>query len=150
MIVISDRKAANQLIDKKGSIYSDRPINYVTNFITHGDHLTLERQTPGWREKRSVVTRNLNPKMLDEKHFRIQEAEYEVIHRLWEHNLTRHHRAVIFMNNLLKDPGRIFDYVKLYTLSVASTIIYGKRVTSFDSTWYKEFFELMEIVCGLS
>lgn len=88
--------------------------------------------------------------MLDEKHFRIQEAEYEVIHRLWEHNLTRHHRAVIFMNNLLKDPGRIFDYVKLYTLSVASTIIYGKRVTSFDSTWYKEFFELMEIVCGLS
>lgn len=50
------------------------------------------------------------------------------------------------MNNLLKDPDRIFDYVKLYTLSVASTIIYGKRVTNFDSIWYKEFYELMEIV----
>lgn len=75
IVVICERKAANMLLDKKGSIYSDRPFNYVTNYVTHGDHLTLECQTTSWREKRSVVTRNLNPKNLDEKHFKIQEAE---------------------------------------------------------------------------
>lgn len=77
IVVLCDRRAANQLLDKRGSIYSDRPFNYVSNYVTHGDHLTLECQTPSWREKRSVVTRNLNPKSLDEKHFRIQEAESE-------------------------------------------------------------------------
>lgn len=75
MIVLCDRKAINQLLDKKGSIYSDRPINYVTNYVTHGHHLTLEPVGPSWREKRMVATRNLNPKSLDEKHFMVQEAE---------------------------------------------------------------------------
>ncbi|KAF2814065.1 putative cytochrome P450 oxidoreductase [Mytilinidion resinicola] len=128
IVVLTDRKAVNYLLDKKGSIYSDRPFNYVTNYITHGDHLTLEKQGASWREKRMVTTRNLNPKMLDEKHWKIQEAE-----------------AVVFMNNILRDPARIFDYAKLYTLSVASTLIYGQRVASLDSYWFKGFFELMEM-----
>lgn len=76
MIILSDRKALSMLLDKKGSIYSNRPLNYVTQYVTHGDHLTLEVVGPSWREKRMVVTRNLNPKSLDEKHFKIQEAEY--------------------------------------------------------------------------
>jgi cytochrome P450 len=75
IIVLCDRKAVNYLLDKKGSIYSDRPMNHVTQYITHGDHLTLENSGASWREKRMVVTRNLNPKSLDEKHFKVQEAE---------------------------------------------------------------------------
>jgi cytochrome P450 len=75
MIVICDRKAVHELIDKKGSIYSDRPPNIVPLFITRGNHITMECQGPSWREKRTAVTRNLNPKSLDEKHFRVQEAE---------------------------------------------------------------------------
>lgn len=70
-----DRKAASYLLDKKGSIYSDRPFTHVTDYITHGDRLTMENATPAWREKRAIVSRNLSPKMLDEKHWRIQEAE---------------------------------------------------------------------------
>lgn len=128
MIVLCDRKAINRLLDKKGSIYSERPFNYVTNYVTHGDHLTLECPTPSWREKRAVVTRNLNPKILDEKHFRVQEAE-----------------AVILMNNLLNDPSKMFDYARLYTVSVASSIIWGQRVTSLDSFWYKDFYDLMAL-----
>jgi hypothetical protein len=50
------------------------------------------------------------------------------------------------MNNLLKNPDRIFHYARLYTVSVASTMIYGQRVTSLDSFWYKEFYELMDLV----
>ena len=75
VIVLCDRRAINNLLDKKGSIYSDRPFNHVSNYVTHGDHLTLEPQGASWREKRMVATRNLNPKMLDEKHWKIQEAE---------------------------------------------------------------------------
>ncbi|KAK6067266.1 cytochrome P450 2D18 [Seiridium cupressi] len=126
IIVLSDRKALHSLLDKKGSIYSGRPLNYVTNYVTHGDHLTLEDVGLSWREKRMVASRNLNPKSLDEKHFKIQEAE-----------------AVIFLNNIAKDPDTVYDYSRLYTLSVASTLIYGKRVSDIHSEWYERFFELM-------
>ncbi|OIW32570.1 putative cytochrome P450 oxidoreductase [Coniochaeta ligniaria NRRL 30616] len=129
IIVPSDRKAINQLLEKKGSIYSSRPHNYVTQYVTSGDHLTLEVVGPSWREKRSVVTRNLNPKSLDEKHFKIQEAECII-----------DSRTLIF-----KNPDNMYDYSRLYTLSVASTLIYGKRVADIDSAWYKRFFELMNI-----
>ncbi|KAH8901185.1 putative cytochrome P450 oxidoreductase [Thozetella sp. PMI_491] len=128
IIVLCDRKAVNLLLDKRGSIYSNRPHNFVTQYVTHGDHLTLEVVGPSWREKRMVVTRNLNPKSLDEKHFKIQEAE-----------------AVIFLNNLIQNPDNFYDYSRLYTLSVASTLIYGKRVSDIHSEWYKKFFDLMHI-----
>ncbi|KAK7204567.1 putative cytochrome P450 oxidoreductase [Myxozyma melibiosi] len=129
VVVLSDRKSINAMIDKKGSIFSDRPIDYVTNFVTHGDHLTLEKATASWREKRAIVTRNLSPSVLDQKHWKVQEAE-----------------AVIFMNNLLKHSDRILDYAKMYTTSVACTLIWGQRVTDFKSFWYKDFFELMHIL----
>lgn len=50
------------------------------------------------------------------------------------------------MNNLLKSPDRIFDYTRLYTASVASTIIWGQRAASLDSFWNKDFYELMDLV----
>ncbi|KAK5261393.1 hypothetical protein LTR40_002270 [Exophiala xenobiotica] len=49
------------------------------------------------------------------------------------------------MNNVLKNPDRIFDYARLYTASVASTLIWGQRAASIDSFWYKDFYELMDL-----
>jgi len=34
---------------------------------------------PTWREKRKVIAHNFSPKQLDEKHFRVQEAEYVLL-----------------------------------------------------------------------
>lgn len=75
MIVLADRKAAYELLEKKGKIYSDRPFLDIPKFLTHGHHITFEQNTPQWRDKRSIVTRNLNPQNLDRKYFRIQESE---------------------------------------------------------------------------
>jgi len=79
MIVLADRKSVYALLDKKGSIYSDRPHLPIPLFVSRNAHMTMEPQSASWREKRSVVTRNLNPKSLDEKHFRVQEAEYVLL-----------------------------------------------------------------------
>ncbi|KAF4334393.1 oxidoreductase [Fusarium beomiforme] len=127
IIVICDRKAVYELIDKKGSIYSDRPANIVPLFITRGNHMTMECQTPLWREKRTVVTRNLGPKALDEKHFRVQEAE-----------------AVVFMNHLLDDPDNFFGYARLYSSSVAAILAWGFRAKTLDSFWFKDVAEMIE------
>ncbi|POR38186.1 O-methylsterigmatocystin oxidoreductase [Tolypocladium paradoxum] len=127
IIVICDRKAVHELIDKKGSIYSDRPPNVVPLFITRGDHMTMEGQGPSWREKRTVITRNLNPKSLDEKHFRVQEAE-----------------AVVLMNNLLRDPDNFFQYSRLYASSVAAILAWGFRAKTLDSFWFKDVAIMIE------
>ena len=50
------------------------------------------------------------------------------------------------MNNILNDPDRIFDYARLYTVSVAGSLIWGHRATSLESFWYKDFYELMDLV----
>lgn len=75
MIVLCDRQSVSALLDRKGSIYSDRPHLPIPLFMSRGDHMTFEATGTSWREKRTVATRNLTPKMLDEKHFRLQEAE---------------------------------------------------------------------------
>jgi len=77
--------------------------------------------------KRSVVTNHFNPKMLDGKHWKVQEAE-----------------AVVFMNNLLEQPEKIFDLAKLYTASVITTLIYGQRAASLESFWNKDVYILMD------
>lgn len=74
--MLCDREAIHELLDKKGNIYSDRPNTYVGNLLTKGDHIAIHQMDAMWREKRKVIAHNFSPKALDEKHFRIQEAEY--------------------------------------------------------------------------
>jgi hypothetical protein len=50
------------------------------------------------------------------------------------------------MNNILKRPDEIFGLARLYTASVAATLLYGQRAESLDSFWNKDFYELMEQV----
>ncbi|KAK5467893.1 hypothetical protein LTS15_000866 [Exophiala xenobiotica] len=127
MIVLADRKAIYQLLDKKGSIYSERPNLAVPIFMSRGCHMTFEQATPEWREKRSVITRNLNPQNLDKKHFRVQEAE-----------------SILFMNNLVHHPNKAFDYARLYASSVAAILVWGFRAKDFDSFFYKDFYNFVD------
>jgi cytochrome P450 len=76
IIVLCDRRAIHKLLVEKGAIYSDRPDTYVGHLLTKGDHLAISQMDPVWREKRKVIAHNFSPKPLDEKHFRVQEAEY--------------------------------------------------------------------------
>lgn len=75
MVVLCDRQAIHKLLIEKGNIYSDRPPSYVGRLLTKGDHLAIEQMDATWREKRKIISHNYSPKQLDEKHFKVQEAE---------------------------------------------------------------------------
>lgn len=75
VVVLCDRRAIHKLLVEKGAIYSDRPETYVGRLLTKGDHLAISQMDSLWREKRKVIAHNFSPKPLDEKHFRVQEAE---------------------------------------------------------------------------
>lgn len=75
IIVLSDRRTVNTLFDKRGNIYADRPVAAVPMWVTDDNHFSFEQSTKGWKEKRAIVTRFFSPKLLDEHHFKVQEAE---------------------------------------------------------------------------
>ncbi|KAF2774012.1 putative cytochrome P450 oxidoreductase [Teratosphaeria nubilosa] len=127
IIVLCDRKAIHALLDKKGSIYSDRPESYVGKLLTQGDHIALEQMSPLWREKRKVIAHNFSPKNLDEKHFKVQEAE-----------------ATVLLNDLLKTPTDFFNHVRRYTASSATVLAFGHRGPSFDSFWGHVVYDVMD------
>lgn len=55
-IVLTDRKYVKQLIDKKSSIYSDRPHSYVShNLITGGDHVLIAHYGKVWQRYRKLI-----------------------------------------------------------------------------------------------
>jgi hypothetical protein len=57
MVVLTDRRLVKQLIDKKSSIYSNRPASYVGNcLITGNDHLLVMDYGNTWRAFRRVIS----------------------------------------------------------------------------------------------
>jgi cytochrome P450 len=86
-VVLCDRKAIHKLLVEKGANFSDRPDSYIGQILTQGDHVALQQMEPTWREKRKVISHTFSPKQLDEKHYKVQEAEYVTIAisclRLW-------------------------------------------------------------------
>lgn len=65
MIVLYDRKAIHDLVDKKGVIYSERPKSLVAEIITHGDSFAFMNNTPVYREQRKIASHNLSVRFWD-------------------------------------------------------------------------------------
>jgi hypothetical protein len=138
VVVLCDRKAIHKLLVEKGSIYSDRPDTYVGRLLTKGDHLAIMQMTPEWREKRKIIAHNFSPNQLDQKHFKVQEAEYVAPQNPNLRFTTcsdTYDRATILMNNLLDNPTGFFNQIKRYTASVATSVTYGFRAATFESFW---------------
>ena len=64
-----------ELVDKKATIYSDRPKDYAGLTIVGGDFIAFHQMGNQWRERRKYMARHFSPKMCDEVHSPIQEAE---------------------------------------------------------------------------
>lgn len=63
--------------------------------------------------------------------------------------LTADYRATCFMFNSYQHPDKIFDYAKLYTVSVLCSLLYGQRAVDLNSFWYKDFYHMMDNVRDL-
>jgi cytochrome P450 len=76
MVVLTDRRLIKQLIDKKSSIYSNRPDSYVGNgLITGGDHLLVMDYGNTWRAFRRVIHQYFMESMVVNQHTKLVDAE---------------------------------------------------------------------------
>lgn len=75
MIVLADRRAIHKLLIEKGAKHSGRPELYTAELIVKGSNISNRVDDKEWREKRKYISHHLSPKQLDDKHYKIQEAE---------------------------------------------------------------------------
>lgn len=75
MIVLTDRKAIHKLLIERGAKHASRPQMYVAGLISKGVDISTKQDDKEWREKRKQISHYLSPKQLDEKHYKVQEAE---------------------------------------------------------------------------
>lgn len=75
VIVLCDRNAVHELMDRRGLLYSDRPHTYVGNMIVGSSSFQEMPNNALLREKRKAVTSNFSPQQLDQKHVHLMEAE---------------------------------------------------------------------------
>lgn len=74
-IVISSPRLIKQLVDKKSSIYSNRPPNHVGGIISNGDHLLLMQYSERWRTCRKLVHQFFMETMVSKQHVNVTNAE---------------------------------------------------------------------------
>ena len=116
-IILLDRMAIHQLLEKKGSIYSDRPRDHVVSIIDSGG-LALWDKNSHWMAQRKVTSSSLSPTQVEVKLRRIQAAE-----------------TAILIRDLISTPQRFFDHVKRTTFSITDIVTWGFRARTYESWW---------------
>lgn len=75
IIVLNDRQAVHDIVDKKSANYVDRPLDDQMHISLGGENLAIMHSGPLWRAQRKIASQMLSPRRLDEDIALIQEAE---------------------------------------------------------------------------
>ncbi|KAH8693657.1 putative cytochrome P450 [Talaromyces proteolyticus] len=125
--VITDRRIVRELLDRKSSTSSARPASYITQkIISDGDHLLTVPYGQYWRTARRTIHQHFMESMC-EHHDRIQHAE-----------------AVQMLRDFVFEPEKYMLHPKRFSNSTITSILYGVRSPSYESTQLKLLYEIMD------
>ncbi|KAK8151548.1 cytochrome P450 [Phyllosticta citribraziliensis] len=130
-IVLNDRKAIHDLLDKKGAIYSDRQKEYVCGLVTHNHYFAFEDATSSWRSQRKIASHVLSPRTLDDK-----DGKFVPLH---ESEMS------VLLLDLLKSPEDFYKHVKRTTCSVANVVVWGHRAATYGEFWGHNVYKALEM-----
>ncbi|EIM82220.1 cytochrome P450 [Stereum hirsutum FP-91666 SS1] len=113
IVVINSAKIAADLLDRRASIYSDRPPSYVASeLLSGGLALGLSRYNDVWRKLRRAGMEGLSKSFVANYHSK-QTIE-----------------AMYLAHDILLDPLRWDAHCRRSVASVTMSIIYGNRIAS--------------------
>lgn len=93
------------MLDKKSSVYSHRPVSYVGDLITQGDHLLLMQYGDEWRRIRKMIHQYFMEPQCEKKHIHLQNAE-----------------ATQLMHDFLVTPQHHMEHPKRYSNSITNSL----------------------------
>ncbi|KAJ1307502.1 hypothetical protein OPQ81_001601 [Rhizoctonia solani] len=126
MIVIAgDGSIIRELFDKRGTIYSNRPLEISTEIAGGGDHALWERDTNRWRVARKQMVQHY-PRASKNHYVELQEAE-----------------SVQLLYDFLHLPEHHMHHPMRYATSVITCLNYGVRCTTYDDPVVRELEDIL-------
>ncbi|KAE8378183.1 cytochrome P450 [Aspergillus bertholletiae] len=127
IIILSNRRIIKELLDRRSSTTSNRPVSTVAQTITGGDHLLVMDSGPTFRLFRKLLHQELMESICDKKHIKLQNAE-----------------AVQMLHDFVAFPQQHMLHPKRFSNSVIMSILYGIRTASHDAPHMTRLYQLMD------
>ncbi|KZT21538.1 cytochrome P450 [Neolentinus lepideus HHB14362 ss-1] len=120
LVFLNDAEAAVDLMDRKGSIYSDRPHLVMAGELCGGYNImSFTGYNNQFRRQRRLMQRALTPLVIKNYH-PLLEME-----------------TIPFLKRLLSKPTSYVDHIRRYAGTLTLNVIYGHQVTSDDDRCLK-------------
>ncbi|KAH7343964.1 cytochrome P450 [Rhizoctonia solani] len=133
MIVIGgDGSLVRHLLDKRGAIYSNRPLQMATEIAGGGDALLFQQDTNKWRLARKQIVQHYASSLVKTEYVALQEAE-----------------SVQLLYEFLHDPKHFMQHPMRFTTSVVTCLNYGIRCEAYEDPAVRGIEEAMLRVCEL-
>ncbi|KAF5230354.1 hypothetical protein FANTH_13879 [Fusarium anthophilum] len=118
MIVLCDREAVFELLNRKGAQYNNRPPDKQVDAALNHEILSMMYEGPLWRAQRKIFSTYFSPTNLDTVLQPVQVAEISQL-----------------MADLLTTPQSFHKSVKRTIASISTIILYGHRAPDMESFW---------------
>ncbi|KAG9118360.1 hypothetical protein FRC07_007149 [Ceratobasidium sp. 392] len=115
-----------QLFDKRGSIYSGRPLQISTEIAGKGDYLLFQQDINKWRSARKQIVQHFAPNVMKAEKYPIQEAE-----------------SVQLLYEFLHEPKGFMHHPMRYVTSVLTCLAYGVRCEKYQDQAVREIEDIM-------
>nr|AVZ23852.1 cytochrome P450 [Thanatephorus cucumeris] len=133
MIIIGgDGSLVRYLLDKRGAIYSNRPLQMSTEIAGRGDGLLFQQDSSKWRLARKQIVQHYASSVVKTEYVGLQEAE-----------------SVQLLHNFLHDPKHFMQHPMRFTTSVVTCLNYGVRCETYEDPAVRIIEEIMVRVCDL-
>ncbi|CUA76075.1 O-methylsterigmatocystin oxidoreductase [Rhizoctonia solani] len=114
VVIGGDGSLVRELLDKRGSIYSNRPLEPTQEITGGGDNVLFQTNTEKWKAARKQIVRHY-PRASDPEQVRLQEAE-----------------SVQLLHDFLHQPEQSMRHSMRYTTSIIACLNYGIRCATYD------------------
>ncbi|KAL3496553.1 cytochrome P450 [Aspergillus germanicus] len=117
VVILNHWKDVQELLEKRGHIYSSRPANYIANELIckNNTHILFAPYGDDWKSLRKGAQGLFTPRELAAIS-PIQEAE-----------------AMQTVYDMIRDPGRYYEHIQRYTTAVILASVFGQRGEDFNS-----------------
>ncbi|KAL4795223.1 cytochrome P450 [Aspergillus venezuelensis] len=126
VVVLNNWKDVQELLEKRGTIYSSRPANYIANTLIcpNNTHILFTPYNSAWKSLRKAAQALFTPRELATIQ-PIQEAE-----------------ATQTLFDILREPEKYYEHIQRYTTAVILASVFGQRGERFDARNVQDLYDV--------
>ncbi|KAJ3558639.1 hypothetical protein NM688_g803 [Phlebia brevispora] len=146
VVVLNTMEAATALLDRRSSIYSDRPRMIVAGDTLHGGlNLGLMRYGPTYDSQSTILGRPLLIIYVIYRWRKMRRATHEVMHMhaVDKQAPSQEYDAAVLLSHLIEEPDKWVRHCGQAAASLAFSVLYGEHLA--DKSSYTEVEHLNQL-----